>query len=165
MNQSANSFSGTVAFIWAVADLLRVDFRRSWYTRIILPFLLLTVSTDGLFAAPAEGQAPRINDYEGQTVPSDRWWRLCWSSPYESFEVHPAYDIRVSSGVAYIGDNFDRRTYVSAFTRYGSPQGPLDIAASSTEENICIWLPAGTIFKAANSLVAERIQVSERRTK
>ncbi len=35
------SFSETAAFIWAVADLLRGDFKQSQYGRIILPFTLL----------------------------------------------------------------------------------------------------------------------------
>ncbi|MDD9892545.1 MAG: type I restriction-modification system subunit M N-terminal domain-containing protein, partial [Gammaproteobacteria bacterium] len=36
-----NTFSTTAAFIWAVADLLRGDFKQSQYGRIILPFTLL----------------------------------------------------------------------------------------------------------------------------
>jgi hypothetical protein len=123
---------------------------------------LFMLSVNSSVAQSAEQQPPRIHDYEEQQVPSGRWWRICWSSPYEPMEVHPSYDIRVSSGVAYIGDEFDRRTYVSAFARYGSPQGPLDISASSTEENICVWLPAGAIFNAANSLVVGHIQVTEK---
>lgn len=35
------NFSGTAAFIWSVADLLRGDFRQSEYGRVILPFTLL----------------------------------------------------------------------------------------------------------------------------
>ena len=37
----SDSFSGTAAFLWSVADLLRGDFRQSQYGRIILPFTLL----------------------------------------------------------------------------------------------------------------------------
>ncbi|MEZ5505855.1 MAG: class I SAM-dependent DNA methyltransferase [Gammaproteobacteria bacterium] len=36
-----NNFSQVAAFIWAVADLLRGDFKQSQYGRIILPFTLL----------------------------------------------------------------------------------------------------------------------------
>ncbi|MET4696259.1 type I restriction-modification system subunit M [Endozoicomonas lisbonensis] len=36
-----NNFSSTAAFIWAVADLLRGDFKQSQYGRVILPFTLL----------------------------------------------------------------------------------------------------------------------------
>lgn len=35
------NFSQTAAFIWAVADLLRGDFKQSQYGRVILPFTLL----------------------------------------------------------------------------------------------------------------------------
>jgi type I restriction enzyme M protein len=35
------NFSGTAAFIWSVADLLRGDFKQSEYGRVILPFTLL----------------------------------------------------------------------------------------------------------------------------
>jgi len=35
------NFSEKVTFIWGVADLLRGDYRRSEYGRVILPFLLL----------------------------------------------------------------------------------------------------------------------------
>ena len=41
MNSIATTFSGTAAFIWSVADLLRGDFKQSQYGRIILPFTLL----------------------------------------------------------------------------------------------------------------------------
>ncbi|MDD2480350.1 MAG: class I SAM-dependent DNA methyltransferase [Victivallaceae bacterium] len=37
----SENFSGTAAFIWSVADLLRGDFKQSQYGRIILPFTLL----------------------------------------------------------------------------------------------------------------------------
>ena len=37
----AENFSATAAFIWAVADLPRGDFKQSQYGRIILPFTLL----------------------------------------------------------------------------------------------------------------------------
>ena len=36
-----SNFSPTAAFLWAVADLLRGDFKQSQYGRIILPFTLL----------------------------------------------------------------------------------------------------------------------------
>lgn len=35
------NFSATAANIWAVADLLRGDFKQSQYGRVILPFTLL----------------------------------------------------------------------------------------------------------------------------
>ncbi|WP_312212059.1 class I SAM-dependent DNA methyltransferase [Pseudescherichia sp.] len=38
---SNTNFSQTAAFIWAVADLLRGDFKQSQYGRVILPFTLL----------------------------------------------------------------------------------------------------------------------------
>jgi len=38
---SESNHSGTAAFIWAVADLLRGDFKQSQYGRVILPFTLL----------------------------------------------------------------------------------------------------------------------------
>lgn len=38
---TTTNFSQTAAFIWAVADLLRGDFRQSQYGRVILPFTLL----------------------------------------------------------------------------------------------------------------------------
>ena len=37
----SDNSSGTAAFIWSVADLLRGDFKQSQYGRIILPFTLL----------------------------------------------------------------------------------------------------------------------------
>ena len=36
-----SNFSATAAFIWSVADLLRGDFKQSYYGSIILPFTLL----------------------------------------------------------------------------------------------------------------------------
>ena len=36
-----NNFSQKVSFVWAVADLLRGDFKQSEYGRVILPFLVL----------------------------------------------------------------------------------------------------------------------------
>src|SRR5215216_2647861 len=35
------NFSGTAAFIWSVADLLRGDYKQSDYGKVILPFTLL----------------------------------------------------------------------------------------------------------------------------
>ena len=36
-----NSFSQTAAYIWSLADLLRGDFKRSQFGRVILPFTIL----------------------------------------------------------------------------------------------------------------------------
>ena len=35
------NFSGTAAFLWSVADLLRGDYKQSDYGKVILPFTLL----------------------------------------------------------------------------------------------------------------------------
>lgn len=41
IDMANTNFSQTAAFIWAVADLLRGDFKQSQYGRVILPFTLL----------------------------------------------------------------------------------------------------------------------------
>jgi type I restriction enzyme M protein len=38
---NSTNHSQTAAFLWAIADLLRGDFKQSQYGRIILPFTLL----------------------------------------------------------------------------------------------------------------------------
>ena len=66
---TTNNFSQTAGFIWSVADLLRGDFKRSQFGRVLLPFALLRrsecVLTDHKDAVVEKYAASKDQDMQG----------------------------------------------------------------------------------------------------
>jgi len=80
-----NHFSEKVSFIWAVADLLRGDYKQSEYGRVILPFLVLRRLDRVL--APRE--------------------RQCWPPPPSSRRTNPPEALRERMLIKASGETFN----------------------------------------------------------
>lgn len=64
------NFSQTAAFIWAVADLLRGDFKQSQYGRVILPFTLLR-RLECVLAASKDAVVTEAEKLKNSSLPED----------------------------------------------------------------------------------------------
>ncbi len=64
------NFSQTAAFIWSVADLLRGDFKRSQYGRVILPFTLLR-RLECVLADTKEAVVAKAEELKSSPLPED----------------------------------------------------------------------------------------------
>ncbi|KAA3626964.1 MAG: SAM-dependent DNA methyltransferase [Proteobacteria bacterium] len=103
------SFSGTAAFIWSVADLLRGDFKQSQYGRIILPFTLLR----RLECVLAPTKAAVLAEYEKRKdsdLPLDAFLKKAAQLPY--YNTSPM-DL-ANLGETQVLDNLD--TYIRSFS-------------------------------------------------
>lgn len=85
------------------------------------------------------------------SVPKGETWRLSWKSPYHSFEIVPAYDIRVINGSAYLGPAGGIQA--NAFNGHPGKTGRLDLSA--VNDAAIVWLQEGTRFSVAN----ERLEI------
>ena len=79
-----NNFSEKVSFIWAVADLLRGDYKQSEYGRVILPFLLLR-RLDQVLAPTREKVLKADAKYPATKVPEALRERMLLKASGETF--------------------------------------------------------------------------------
>ena len=78
-------------------------------------------------------------------------WRLSWASPHRAGDIHPAYDVRVVSGTALLGEEGALRA--SAYAETDADQGPLDLMATG-DRPVTVWLEAGATFYLANDFIS-----------
>ena len=110
MTQSTNNLAN---YIWALADLLRGDFKQSQYGRIILPFTLLR----RLECVLEPSKAKVLNSYEGiasQNLPEDALEKILTRAAGLSFYNTSKMDLS-KLGEGGIRDNLDR--YIQCFSK------------------------------------------------
>ena len=107
------NFSQTAAFIWAVADLLRGDFKQSQYGRIILPFTLLRrlecvleKSKDAVLAKHAEASK--------MGLPEEAYEKMMLQATDERFFNISPMDLS-KLGEAGIKENLEK--YIQSFSK------------------------------------------------
>ena len=74
------NFSQTAAFIWAVADLLRGDFKQSQYGRVILPFTLLR-RLECVLAGTKEAVLAEVEKLKASPLPEEGREKFCCVRP------------------------------------------------------------------------------------
>ena len=78
-------------------------------------------------------------------VPTNQTWRLTWSSPYEPYDITPAYDVHVSKGDVTVGDS---NSFLVSQT---DETGGIGFLANSGP--IVLWLSGGAHFYLANDFI------------
>ena len=106
----STNFSGTAAFIWSVADLLRGDFKQSQYGRVILPFTLLR----RLECVLEPTKAKVLTQYEKvKDTPLEAQKKLLLHAAGQAFYNTSAMDLS-KLGETQVLDNLD--SYIQAFS-------------------------------------------------
>lgn len=107
------NFTQTAAFIWAVADLLRGDFKQSQYGRIILPFTLLR-RLECVLQKDKAAVLAKAAEVSSMDLPDEAIEKLIMRSTSAKFFNTSAMDLS-KLGEAGIKDNLE--TYIQSFSK------------------------------------------------
>ncbi len=107
------NFSQTAAFIWAVADLLRGDFRQSQYGRIILPFTLLR-RLECVLEKSKSAVLAKHASVSKMALPEEAYEKMMLRATDEKFFNISPMDLS-KLGESGIKDNLN--TYIQSFSR------------------------------------------------
>lgn len=105
------SFSQTASFIWAVADLLRGDFKQSQYGRIILPFTLLR-RLECVLAPSKDAVLAQVEKVKG--MPEEAQEKLLLRASNLAFFNTSAMDL---NKLGETGTQENLEAYVSCFSK------------------------------------------------
>ena len=105
------NFSATASFIWAVADLLRGDYKQSDYGKVILPFTLLR-RLDCVLEDTKDEVLAEYEKLRGQSMLIDRF--LSRKAKQSFFNVSPLDFRRLLDDSANLAVNL--KSYINAFS-------------------------------------------------
>ena len=108
-----NTFSGTAAFLWSVADLLRGDFKQSQYGRIILPFTLLR-RLECVLQKDKDAILARNAEVSRMELPEEAAEKMLLRATEANFFNTSPMDLS-KLGESGIKDNLE--TYIQSFSR------------------------------------------------
>ena len=110
---TTTNFSQTAAFIWAVADLLRGDFKQSQYGRIILPFTLLR-RLECVLAPTKDAVLKQYEQAKAMNLPEDGFEKLVLRATDQTFFNTSPMDLS-KLGQGDIKANLG--TYIQSFSK------------------------------------------------
>lgn len=110
---TTTNFSQTAAFIWAVADLLRGDFKQSQYGRIILPFTLLR-RLECVLAPTKDAVLKQFEQAKTLNLPEDGFEKLVLRATDQNFFNTSPMDLS-KLGQGDIKANLG--TYIQSFSK------------------------------------------------